>query len=204
MSEGARLLSLLYALFRFTTPLDSLAALFLAIWGWVRLDGTPHTAYALWSVAILLFLAGRFAAASDYAVFTPTGLTEPSLSYAFQPRIQQARATGQFRRWLRDDVHLPVPVAMVRAPVQVRWLAGERPPAIAVLSPPDIPPEAYDPVEKAEVWSLWYPGSKVELGWVYVNGSESPGLRLSFAGRRLLLALEDDASCRELAALLAE
>jgi len=203
VSELARVLSLIFVVYRHIHNGEWLVALGMGWYGMIRADYDLQAAHLWWAGAVAITLLGRLAAATDYAVFLRDRHMQSGAVQALSSGILKGRVAGELQRWVHPEVRVPVPVFMLGTQVQIRWLGKGRPPAVAVLSA-DADPNAFDPVEAAEEWSVWYPGSDVEVGWAYIAGREYPGVRVSFAGRRLVLGLDGEDECRVVAQWLIE
>ncbi len=154
-------------------------------------------AWSLLAAAILSFTVyGEFV---DYTIFVGqpfTGTARNDPPPAFQPGI----ATGTFTVW--DRFRWQPPGTEYGQYVQVRWMADEKPPFLAVLRPTDLPESLPNPVEEADEISLWYPGVKVATGTAIMRGKILPAVRLEFIGTRLVLAVASEEAAQRIAAAL--
>lgn len=184
-SLGNRLLSFLfYWSYRLRTA-RWLIGLVLLWWGWVVLEKNPVRGYTLWGSLVLLFLITQIAHASSYVVVRRNGrLTEPAW-HAF-PDAVIGTATGCFTQSHRLGLS---PYFGFNLSVQLRWQKGYRPPFLAATNPAKVEPALV--YQGDGLYSEWYPGSAVESVWFWSAGRECSGLRVSFAGRWLLIELED-------------
>lgn len=199
MSVSRRLLS---AMLRFTYQHDSVTVvlgLALAVMAYVRLVRAGWQVALPWAVAaVLLLLWWWVADQHGYMLFAAEegpGQFEPA-----RPGTYRALASGRFlqKHW----TGLMVRTLVSGEGVQVRWMAGAKPPYLAVLQPWELPASVLWPEDAAERHVLWHPGTEVRLGWVAVGWDVFPGLELRFIGRRLLLAFDEEEQARAVAALL--
>jgi hypothetical protein len=181
-----RLLSLVFALSYHLQTGRWLIGIVLGWWGLVVEDANPSRAHLLWWITVGLFVVTFIAQAFRYVIFRRDG-RGPSRSLSTVKPVMQGTATGDFTKPSRWGIG---PAVGFNIPVQVRWKHGYRPPCLVALAPANLD-VAYG-YEECQVYSEWYPGSKVEPGWFWVGGREFYGLRLSFAGRSLLLSLAED------------
>ncbi len=154
-------------------------------------------AYPWWIGAGALVAGYWVADAFGFALFLPEPDVYAGTRTRTAPAVTYGVAAGNFDCW--DHLRMRHPMRLVNASVQIRWLTG-RVPELAVLTPAGLEPTLMSPVEAAEASSLWYEGSEVTRGRVYIGGVGYPGLRLRFLGRQMLLGLDSE----DEVALLAE
>lgn len=188
-----RLLSFLFHLLQRIAPAEWLGVIGLTWWGYIRWLSEPGVGYTLWSVAALtaaLSLAGR---ALNHMIFIPRSrVTSSAGLHRPLPAIAHGYASGDIRAKHADFFDVEVGTTAFDLPVQIRWLGELSPPHLAVLGPHDLSSTLRNPTIDAEAWSLWYPGSRVRTGLIYVAGRERSGLAIAFLGRRLLLAVDEE------------
>ncbi|MFZ5816726.1 MAG: hypothetical protein ACOY93_15755 [Bacillota bacterium] len=184
-----RLITYLFLLIRRHEPVEWLVVFGLVLWAWV--GDTPFM-WVLAGLIALLSLAGK---ATGHAIFWPASHpTAPVARVEQLPPTAFGLATGHVRAIFRGSFEIEMDATVINLPVQVRWLSEVAPPHLAVLAPRNLQSTLKNPTVDASTWSLWYPGSRVRTGWIYSGGQRLFGLELSFVGKRLLLALEDEES----------
>lgn len=196
-----RLLSLIYYALRAVGPGIGVVGVLLAWLGYFRwyyghADGTLWL--VLVPVILLLYLLAR---GQSFVCFAREDLAGRTLHVQQPNPVISAIAAGYFRgRGASGGGAADLIRPHTLARVQVRWLVREgRPPMIAALRPWDLDAKLQVPLARAEEYSLWYPGSEVETGLVYIEGREHPGVRLRFLGKQLLLALPNEEAAAQLA-----
>lgn len=180
-----RLLSLLfYWSYRLRTARWVIVIVFLW-WGWIVLDRNPVRAYTLWGIMGGFLLLTQAAHACSYVIVRRNGRPSQPAWHAF-PDAVVVTATGYFTRTHRlgSTSHFGF-----NLPVQLRWQKSYRPPFLAATSPANLEPNAVRYEEG--FYADWYPGSQVEAVWFWSAGRECAGVRVSFAGRWLLIELDD-------------
>lgn len=189
-----------YWLYRLA-PGEWLIAIGLAWWGLFK-DGADQ--YLLCGLAVLVLLLSWVAKAMSYVIFVPAaGEGWHALSGQSFTSVRGA-AVGEFLRYSDPVLRLHVRALRVGLPVLLHWFGADRPPHLALLAPQTIDARNRHVFDNASHWALWYPGSAVRQGTVYLKGREQPGLELSFAGRRMVVALEAEADAAAVQAVLAE
>lgn len=193
-----RLLTLLFALIRWMGPFGWLIAFGLTWWGYVRWVHEPRVGHIAWGVAACIALLSLLGRATGYILFIPAARATPSAGgQGPLTRIIEGYAAGDVRARNASFFGVETDAQTLGMEAQVRWVDRVSPPHLAVLAPADLSPTLSNPSLEAGVWSLWYPGSRVRTGWIYTAGQKRFGLELSFLGRRLLLALEDEADVEQ-------
>ncbi|HYF80107.1 MAG TPA: hypothetical protein VD973_23595 [Symbiobacteriaceae bacterium] len=199
MSVSRRVISVLLRILLRSYWVAMLLCIVLTVVAIVKSVNVGWQPAALWgTAAAVLLLGARVADGNGFMLFAEDegiGLVHP-----FRPGVYRALASGRFlqRHWSGLLVHAMVSGGLV----QVRWMAGGKPPCIAVLQPHELPEKTYSPLEEAERYVLWHPGSDVRLGWVAVGWSVLPGVELRFIGRRLVLAFDEEEQARAVAEAL--
>ncbi|HWI52352.1 MAG TPA: hypothetical protein VNT01_09475 [Symbiobacteriaceae bacterium] len=173
----------------------------MAITALVRLIQAGWQAGLAWGLpAIVLLLLDYAAGNTGYMLFVAEdlGFANPGERHA----SHRALAAGRFldRHWSG----LLTWASISGQPVQARWLSERQPPCLAILQPAQLPESTFSPVEKAERYALWYPGSEVRVGRVAVAWATYPAVELRFIGKRLVLALPSEAEALALAAAMRE
>ncbi len=164
----------------------------LLIWAMRAGTGTPK-GYLLFGLAGLVILLIGLGRATGHVIFWPSSRPTTSAS-AFQPLqgLLYGHIYGDIRYNRPDFFGMEDAGHAMGLAVQVRFLDAASPPHLALLAPRDIPTHLKHPTVEAFAWSLWYPGSQTRTGWIYAEGKKRFGLELSFLGRRVFLALEDE------------
>jgi hypothetical protein len=194
-------LSVVFGLFHKLGVARWLVAIPLLVIGVLKGAQSGLDAAIWWLVAAgLLLLMGWVADAAGFMFFVADDLLEV-LEEAPSGTLV-AIAGGWFRTREGYDWHLPEREEALL--VQLRWLAGEKPPALAVLTPDDMPERTREPLMECRCAALWHPGVQVRTGWVTVGWHLHPGLELEFIGRRMRIALDRPGHVRAIARLLAE
>lgn len=194
------LLSLIwYVLYRLA-PGEWLIAIGLGWWSLFR-SGTD--AYMLWGLAVLVLGLSWAARATDFVLFVPGGQDWRTLSGQRFTSVQGV-AAGEFLRYSDPFLRLPVRHLRVGQQVLLHWYGEDRPPHLALFAPPTVDALNRNVMDNVACWSLWYPGSEVREGTVYIAGREQPGLEFRFAGRRMVVALDAEEDAAALERVLAE
>jgi hypothetical protein len=162
-----------------------LIAIGLGWWGLVAVDANPARGHLLWSVAVGLLVVTYIAQACRFVIFR-RDRRAPSSTLSSMPTVLRGRATGDFTMYY---YHGTAPGFGFNVGVQIRWKEGYRPPFLTAITPANL--DLKYGYEECKAYSEWYPGSQVETCWFWVAGRECYGLRLSFAGRFLLLELPE-------------
>lgn len=176
-----------------------LAGVVMVVVALLRLVNDDWRAGLIWgSVAAFLLILGYIADAHGYMLFVADEYV--GRADGVRQAVHRGLASGQVlnRHW----TGLISWVQISGESVQVRWLHQRKPPCLAIIQPAGLPESTYSPLEAAERFSLWYPGSEVRVGWVAAAWAVYPGVQIRFIGKRLILALPSEGEARALAETL--
>lgn len=193
-----RIISAIWAFYHMAHPAEWLAGIALAWWGWFRYDdGRP--AAVLFAAAVLVVVLGQIARAMEYHLFIPG---ETPAAAPLPTKSSRIVAVGDLYGYLHPEMPLVIRRFHLGSAVGLRWLERDRPPRLFVAEPPST--ELPIRHESGAQWAEWFPGSDAQTGTVYLGGSALPGLRLTFAGRRMVLGADDPSAIAEVARLITE
>lgn len=192
-----RLLSFIFHLFLQYSGAQWLLAVGLLWYGWYVGHDDLVKAYPWWALGALGVVGHWIADACGFALFLPDRDPYGGVRKLEAPEVTQGVAAGYFDLW--NEARMRFPSVVVDAQVQVRWMGRQRLPELLLLMPHELPPTLFSPLESAEASSVWYEGSEVTRGLVYIAGAAYPGIRLRFLGRQTLLGLssEEEAAALE-------
>lgn len=154
-------------------------------WGWILWETNPARGGLLWGIDALFLLFTMVAQACSYVMVRRDPRSAPNVWQGMPERLR-GRATGFMTRssFFGLDSAFGFNVA-----VQLRWGRAHRPPFLMATHPEGEDPER---VRYGDgLFAEWYAGSQVERVWFWAAGREAYGLRISFAGRWLLLELDE-------------
>lgn len=158
----------------------------LLLWfGWFQLERNPGLAYVTLGILVGFVLLVLTAQACSYVILRRSD-RQVQISWHAFPDMMITTATGHFTRVHRLGKE---PHFAFNLPVQLRWQKEYHPPFLAVTSPVKLKPNLVYAEEGC--FAEWYPGSEVEAVWFWVAGREVAGVRVAFAGRWLLIELEE-------------
>lgn len=162
-----------------------LIGLALLWWGWIVMDESPGRGRLLWGIMAGFLLFTLLAQACSYVIVRRGGRPSAPALYA-APDAVLGTVTG----YLTKSHALGLsPYFGFNLSAQLRWQKGYRPPLLAVTHPAQIDPNLV--YQGDGLYAEWYPGSQVEPVWFWSAGRECYGLRLAFAGRWLLIELDE-------------